>query len=211
MRLPKIARNAGNQGRWQSWQNRRGQRKGGDERSPQCPSALPSQCSWRSPSQRSTYTRSQCTSRRGAFHVRLSVIGYVILLINLFSCITAIPHPRQFRRIGEAKRPGPSGTPSDPIDQPQGSQSEKDLLSILGVNGTAVRPRWKAIAQWPATVTLFQETRLTSEAQQLMQKWIGAEPHNISSVFGAPMAFKSVVKQTPQENGRRANQDAQDC
>ena len=110
-----------------------------------------------------------------------------------------IPHPREFRRIGEAKRPGPNGTPSGPADQTQGNQSGEDLLSILGVNGTAVRPRWKAIAQWPATVTLFQETRLTSEAQNLVQKWIGAEPHNISSVFGAPMAFKSTMKQTPKK------------
>ena len=190
-RRSKIAENAGNQGRQQSWQNRKSRVKGGDERSPQRTSALPSQCTWRSPSQSSTYTRSQCTLRSGAIHL---VIGYAILLINLLSSVVEIPHPREFRRIGEAKRPGPNGTPSGPADQTQGNQSGEDLLSILGVNGTAVRPRWKAIAQWPATVTLFQETRLTSEAQNLVQKWIGAEPHNISSVFGAPMAFKSTMK-----------------
>ena len=49
------------------------------------------------------------------------------------------------------------------------------------------------IAQWPVTVTFFQETRLTSEALNLMQKWSGAEPHNISSVFRAPMALKRTV------------------
>ena len=167
--------------------------KGGDERSSQRTSAVTSQCTWRSPSQRSSYTRSQCTLRRGAFHAKFSGIGYAILLINLLLCIAAIPHPRQFRRIGEVKQPGPNGTPSGPIGQNQRNQSGRDLLSFLGVKGTGVRPRWKAIAQGPATVTFFQETRLTSEALNLMQKRSGAEPHGISSVYGAPMALKSTV------------------
>ena len=167
--------------------------KGGNEKSSQRTSALSSQCTWRSPSQRSSHIRSQCTLRRGAFHAKFSEIGYAILLINLFSCIAVIPHPRQSRGIGEIKQPGPNGTPSGPISQTQKNQSGGDLLSYLGTKGTAVRPRWKAVAQWPATITFFQETRLTSEALNLREKRSGAEPHGISSVYGAPMALKSTV------------------
>ena len=167
--------------------------EGGDERSSQRTSALSSQCTWRSPSQRSSYSRSQCTLRRGAFHAKFPGIGYVILLINLLSGIAATPHPRQFRRIGEAKQSGPNGTPSGPVSQTHRNQSGRDLLSFLRNKGTAVCPRWKAIAQRPAIVTFFQETRLTSEALNLMQKRSGTETHSISSDFGAPMALESTV------------------
>ena len=104
-----------------------------------------------------------------------------------------IPHPHQSRRIGEFRQPGPNGTPSGPVSQIQRNQSGEDLLSHLGVNGTAVRPRWKAVAQWPATVSFFQKTGLTSEALNLMQEWRGAEHHSISSVFRAPMARKKTA------------------
>ena len=129
----------------------------------------------------------KCTTRGGRSSSILNlseVFLHAICLVNFVFLCTADP-TIPVRRIGEASNPGPPGASQFGPNDPNNDNNEKDLFTVIGVNGTAIRPRWQTVANWPATVCMFQETRLGQAAQEKLGTWMQAKPYRVKSVFGS--------------------------